>query len=102
MKLLIVAMLVTTLSYAETYKPSSPPNAVSRGQSENSGISESPAGGLEEEREEVRSRSESMGGAPNAGGGMGTGTGAGSTVGQDVGDEGTLTAGSTSGEQAEE
>lgn len=78
-----------------------PPNAVSRGQSESSGISDSPTGTTNEEAKRYRTRAESMGGAPNVGGGMGTGTGAGSTVGHETG-EGTLTSGATSGEAAEE
>lgn len=99
MKYLICLMLLTTVSYAQSSqnkKVGSPPNAVSRGQSENSGISESPAGVTHEEIQEQRARSESMGGAPNAGAGTATQTGAGSTVGKEL-DEGNLTSGASEG-----
>lgn len=100
MKLLICCLsLLFSQAFAQSTQNSkvgSPPNAVSRGQSENSGISDSPAGVTHEEAQEQRSRAESMGGAPNAGGGMGTGTGAGSTVGKKL-DRGNLTSGAIEG-----
>lgn len=95
MKFFILMSFLSSALFAETSqnttsekkKISSPPNAVSRGQSESAGISESPTGTTRQEAQEYRTRSESMGGAPNAGGGMGTGTGAGSTVGQELDEE---------------
>lgn len=95
MKFFIVMSFLTSALFAENIrkqemenkKVGSPPNAVSRGQSESAGISDSPSGTSPKEAQEYRTRSESMGGAPNAGGGMGTGTGAGSTVGQELDEE---------------
>ena len=89
------AHAVTKNTQSQDY--GAPPNAVSRGQSENAGIGDSPTGTTKEEAKKMRSRSESMGGAPNAGVGTGTGTGSGSTVGKEVG-TGTVTAGSTTGQ----
>lgn len=97
MKLLVFTLFLTSQVFGQSNpKVASPPNAVSRGQSENAGISESPAGVTREEAQEQRARSESMGGAPNAGGGMGTQTGAGSTLGHEL-EEGNLTAGAVEG-----
>lgn len=93
MKFIILMSFLSTALFANTNlkenrkKIGAPPNAVSRGQSESAGISESPSGTTKQEAQEYRNRSESMGGAPNAGGGMGTGTGAGSTVGQELDEE---------------
>jgi hypothetical protein len=90
MKFIFSFLLMSTVCFAQSTqnkKVGSPPNAVSRGQSENSGISESPAGVTQEEVQEQRERSQSMGGAPNAGAGTATHTGAGSTVGHKIDDD---------------
>jgi len=86
MKFFILSIVVMNLAFASEQNPKvgSPPNAVSRGQSENAGISDSPSGLTKQERQQARKHAESMGGAPNMGAGMGTGTGAGSTVGKKV------------------
>jgi hypothetical protein len=88
MKILILLLtLILTTAHAQTNQNSnvgSPPNAVSHGQDESSGISESPAGTTKKEAQEHRNRASSMGGAPNVGAGMGTGTGAGSSVGKKI------------------
>lgn len=90
---LIFLIIATAVSAQSTDKKmnkkdvGSPPNAVSRGQSESSGISESPSGVTPDEKEVQRTRNESMGGAPNVGAGMGTGTGAGSTIGNEIEEE---------------
>lgn len=99
MKILIGLIFLSSVSFAQStqnQQVGTPPNAASRGQSENSVISESPAGLTQEEVQEQRERAESMGGAPNAGAGTGTGTGAGSTVGHKLG-RGNLTAGAVEG-----
>ena len=89
MKIIILFFLVVNLATAaETNKKvGAPPNPVSSGQAENSGISTSPTGTNEEEKQEMRDRNESLGGAPNAGVGTGTGTGAGSTQGNKINDD---------------
>lgn len=101
--LLLLSLLLSTSVFSRTNQKEvgSPPNAASRGTAENEGISDNPAGDTPSERRELRTRSQSMGGAPNVGAGSGTGTGAGSTIGNEQG-EGTVTAGSTSGEAAED
>lgn len=104
MKFLLLFTLILSpmvFSQANQKDVGSPPNAASKGTAENEGISDNPAGDRPSENRELRRRSESMGGAPNVGAGTGTGTGAGSTVGNEL-DEGTVTAGATSGEAAEE
>ncbi|MFP5385531.1 MAG: hypothetical protein ACLGHN_05590 [Bacteriovoracia bacterium] len=103
---LITAILLFTVNLnaqteiPEDAKIGAPPNARSGGADASGGISDSPQGTTKRQAEEYRERAGSMGGAPNVGGGMGTGTGAGSTVGPDI-EEGTITAGSTSGEENE-
>jgi hypothetical protein len=86
MKFFILSLIVMNLAFAAEQNPKvgSPPNAASRGFSENSGVSTSPTGPTKQEQQEVRKQAEGMGGAPNIGVGMGTGTGAGSTVGNKV------------------
>lgn len=99
MKLFSLFLLISFAAYGQSTQNSevgSPANAVSRGQSENSGVSDSPTGPTQKDLQEQRERAESMGGAPNAGGGMGTGTGAGSTIGKEL-NEGNLTAGAVEG-----
>lgn len=77
MKTLFIGLLFTLSAYAEQRNPDigSPPNNVSRGQSDKAGISESPTGTTRKERQQYRERADSMGGAPNLGAGMATGTG---------------------------
>lgn len=100
MKVFIITSLIfSTVAFGQATKNKNvgaPANAVSRGSSENSGISDGPIGPDKEEAKNLKAKNESMGGAPNAGGGMATGTGAGSTVGNKL-KKGTVTAGDTSG-----
>lgn len=88
MKLLLsFALLLSMSAFAQVEQKKdlgSPSNAVSRGSADNAGISNGPIGPNKEEAKKLKSRNESMGGAPNAGVGTGTGTGAGSTVGNKV------------------
>ena len=82
----IASILLMNLAMAAEQKPDvgSPTNAVSRGKTGTNEISDSPTGTTKQEQKAMRSRNESMGGAPNVGAGMGTGTGAGSTVGNKI------------------
>jgi hypothetical protein len=77
---LILMSSVSSLAQVRIDRSSSLPSNVSHDQSERRPVKNSI------ERKKQRSRSESMGGAPNLGAGMGTGTGAGSTVGPEVHD----------------
>lgn len=92
---MVLSLNVMAQERENTAPFSSSPNPVSAGSRENAGVSDGPLGPNEVEKEEVRNRAGSMGGAPNAGGGMGTGTGAGSRVGNPV--KGTMNAGSSEG-----
>ena len=71
------ALLISITDFGQQKNPDvgAPPNNVSRGQSDEAGISESPAGTSRKERQQYRNRAGSMGGAPNLGAGMSTGTG---------------------------
>jgi hypothetical protein len=88
MKFFILLSLISLpTAFAQTTqnkKVGTPANPVSQGQSDSSGISNGPTGPNRQEAQEMRSKTEGMGGAPNAGGGMGTGTGAGTTVGKKI------------------
>lgn len=86
MKYFILSFLVMNLAIAseENPKVGSPSSGVSRGSADNSGLSNGKIGPNEQEKQEIRDKNESLGGAPNAGVGTGTGTGAGSTVGKKI------------------
>jgi hypothetical protein len=90
MKLMAISLIALSLSLpaqtSQNKKVGASSNAVSRGSAENSGLSNGAVGANKQEAQEQRDKTESMGGAPNAGGGMGTGTGAGSTVGKKLKD----------------
>ena len=90
MKLLLMVLVMLTSNVYAQGKAAPSENPASSGPSYMEGHSDGTVGpSTKKEKQEVRKKGESMGGAPNLGGGMGTGTGAGTTVGKPVktGDE---------------
>jgi hypothetical protein len=86
MKFIILAFLFMNLAIASEQNPKvgSPSSGVSRGSADNSGLSNGTIGPNDQEKQEMREKNESLGGAPNAGVGTGTGTGSGSTLGKKI------------------